>query len=289
VRGYRQEWLDQLTLTGELAWGRLWGAGSSAIRATPICLLPREDLGAWLALAALKDESRSAKPRLELTHYARAILTVVEKRGACFAQDLARQAGLLPAHFEMGLAELIAHGVVTCDSFGGIRRLLTAPSRRKGTLRHAEFSPAGRWSLLRAPAPAVFDEPDAVPRRAALPGGAEQLAEFSADRLLARYGVVFRRLLERERMPIPWRDLVLVYRRRELAGQVRGGRFVQRFAGEQYALPEAIELLRRLRRKGEPARGEPLHVSAADPLNLDGILTPEPRIPAPVRRRVQVG
>ena len=114
-----------------------------------------------------------------------------------------------------------------------------------------------------------------------------------------RYGVVFRTLIERERIPIPWRDLVRVYRHQELRGDVRGGRFVQRFAGEQYALPEAIELMRRIRRKNAALAGElesvphasagsEIHVSAADPLNLEGILTPEPRIARQIKRRVRV-
>jgi ATP-dependent Lhr-like helicase len=119
---------------------------------------------------------------------------------------------------------------------------------------------------------------------ASSPGG---LVEFAARRLLARYGIVFRRVLDRERLPIPWRDLVRVYRLWELRGEVRGGRFVQRFAGEQYALPEAVELTRRLRRS-KSAAGRGLKLSAADPLNLEGILTPEPRVPSQARRRVLV-
>ena len=113
------------------------------------------------------------------------------------------------------------------------------------------------------------------------------MAEFAARRLLDRYGIVFRRILDRERIPIPWRDLVRVYRLWELRGDVRGGRFVQRFAGEQYALPEAVELTRRLRRTNRGA-GQGLTLSASDPLNLEGILTPEPRVPSQARRRILV-
>ena len=111
--------------------------------------------------------------------------------------------------------------------------------------------------------------------------------EFAARRLLDRYGVVFRRVLERERIPVAWKDLVRVYRLWELRGEVRGGRFVQRFAGEQYALPEAVELMRRLRRTRGGA-GAGVKLSASDPLNLEGILTPDPRVPAQARRRVLV-
>jgi len=140
-------------------------------------------------------------------------------------------------------------------------------------MKRAPYAPSGRWATLR-PASEDREAPD-------------QALELVARQLLARYGVVFRRVLERERIPIPWRDLVRLYRLWELRGDVRGGRFVQRFAGEQYALPEAVELMRRIRRAA-PARAVEIRVSAADPLNLEGILTPEPRIPAQARRRVLV-
>jgi ATP-dependent Lhr-like helicase len=171
----------------------------------------------------------------------------------------------------MGLAQLIAEGRVTCDSFGGLRRLVTPPSRRRGVMKRVAYAPPGRWTHFRS---------DSLPQ-------AEGLVEFAARRLLARYGVVFRRVLDRERIPVPWRDLVRVYRLWELRGEVRGGRFVQRFAGEQYALPEAIETMRRLRRS-QRGVGQGIAVSPADPLNLDGILTPEPRVPSQARRNVEV-
>jgi ATP-dependent Lhr-like helicase len=147
-------------------------------------------------------------------------------------------------------------------------------------MKRARFAPPGRWTRLRGPA------------AASTPGdsfalAAESDAEFLARRLLDRYGVVFRRILERERLPVRWRDLVRVYRLWELRGDVRGGRFVQRFAGEQYALPDSVDLLRRLRRS-EKGAGAGARVSAADPLNLDGILTPEPRVSSQARRRVLV-
>jgi ATP-dependent Lhr-like helicase len=289
LHDFRPEWLDQLTLTGEIVWGRLWGAGSSPIRATPVCLLPREDLDEWLALAALRTEPVDGPVP---STYATTVLAALDARGPSFTQDLERASRLLPSHFEMGLVQLIGHGLVTCDSFGGLRRLVTPPSRRRGVMKHAPFVPAGRWSRFRGqdahPSPAFGRDP--------APAAGERAIEFAAQRLLARYGIVFRRLLERERIPIPWRDLVRVYRHQELKGEVRGGRFVQRFAGEQYALPEAVELMRRLRRgeanvrhlaagKG-PRQG--IEVAAADPLNLEGVLTPEARIPAQTRRRVQV-
>ena len=144
-------------------------------------------------------------------------------------------------------------------------------------MKRAPFAPPGRWSRLRTPGTTGSFGGSTDPA----------LVEFAAKQLLARYGVVFRRVLDRERIPVPWRDLVRVYRLWELRGDVRGGRFVQRFAGEQYALPEAVELMRRLRRERALA-GQGLVVSAADPLNLDGILTPEPRVPSQARRQVLV-
>src|SRR5262249_31444424 len=140
-----------------------------------------------------------------------------------------------------------------------------------GAMKRATLFTPGRWSRLRTAA-----------------AGEPASAEFVAARLLDRYGVMFRQLLERERLPVPWRDLVRVYRRNELRGEGRGGRFVQRFSGEQFARPEAVELLRRLRRAPAPVTPAELWVSAADPLNLDGILTPEGRIPAQARKRVLV-
>jgi ATP-dependent Lhr-like helicase len=293
VRNYRREWLDELTLTGEVAWGRLWGRGNTAIRSTPVCLVPRADLAAWTDLAAL-----GARPALiergdpvvppaagedgALSTYASLVLAVLEARGACFAPELQRESGLLPEHFEAGLTQLIGHGLVTCDSYGGLRRLLLPPSRRRGMTAAQALAPAGRWSRFRERDRDVRPA-GSVEARAAR----EDAATFAATRLLARYGVVFRRLLERERIPLPWRELVAVYRRMELRGTVRGGRFVQRFSGEQYALPEAVELMRRLRRQG--AAPGPLKVAAGDPLNLEGILTPESRISAQTRRLVAIG
>ncbi len=136
-------------------------------------------------------------------------------------------------------------------------------------MKRVPLTPAGRWSRFRE-----SEREPAVPD-----------PEFVARRLLDRYGVVFRRLLARERVPAPWRDLVRVYRHRELRGDVRGGRFVQRFAGEQYALPGAVGLLRRLRKRGPAGQ---VDISAADPLNLQGILTPDERVPSPSRQRVVV-
>ena len=152
---------------------------------------------------------------------------------------------------------------MTCDSFGGLRWLIVpASKRREGGVT------AGRWSLLA--------------REAASPVS----PEFVARKLLARTGVVFRKTLAREKQPIPWRDIARVCRTLEARGEIRGGRFVSGFDGEQYALPEAVTLLRAVRRRGE--NPEPLSVSAADPLNFRGILTPDERVSPATRQQVRV-
>jgi len=256
VRGYKREWLDQLTLSGEAAWGRLWGGGASAIRITPVCLVPRDELDGWVGL--------TQPPAMEsLSGPAKDLHAAMLARGAMFPQELARAAKLLPAHVEMALGELIAQGALTCDSFGALRRLVVPPSKRRGPM-----STVGRWSLF---------------RREALP---PPPVEFMARQLLRRTGVVFRKTIEREKQPVPWRDLARIYRTLEARGEIRGGRFVAGFSGEQYALPEAVALLRAVRKRGELT---PISVSAADPLNFRGILTPDDRVPAVARQRVQVG
>lgn len=259
VRGYRPEWLDDLTLSGEFAWGRLWGGGASAIRSTPIAVVPREQLDEWLGLAGPTESDSAHGPAADL-------LAALTARGPMFPQNLPKAANLLPAHVETALADLVARGIITCDSFGALRQMLTPPSRRRSALR-----PVGRWCLFRS---------SAAPRES------DTAAEMVAKQLLHRTGVVFPRTLLRERIPVRWAALVRVYRRMELRGEVRGGRFVAGFSGEQFARPEAVELLRALRRD---ATAESTTVMSADPLNFQGILTPEPRVSPATKRAVTVG
>jgi ATP-dependent helicase Lhr and Lhr-like helicase len=257
VKGYKREWLDSLTLSGEVAWGRLYGGGAAAIRISPICLMPREDLDSWMGLSSPPDLSNVGGPAKDL-------LNAISARGAMFPQELGRAAKLVPAHVEMGLGELIAAGALTCDSFGALRWLVVPPSKRR-----APMSTVGRWSRFRTeaqPAPP---------------------AEWVARQLLRRTGVVFRRTLDREKIPTPWRDLVRELRRLEARGEIRGGRFVSGFSGEQYALPEAVSMMRAVRKRGEVV--PPISVAAADPLNYRGILTPEERVPVVAKTRVRVG
>jgi len=270
---YQPGQLDDVTLNGEFVWGRLWGASSASARTTPICLLPREDLPMWLALS--NAAGRAGEP--DLSAHGRAVVEALAARGALFAQDLQRAVGPLPEHTEMGLAEAIGHGLVTCDSWSGLRRLLRPKRLARRTRRFGGPASAGRWSLLRDPgaaateaAPAVFDE---------------ATVGFVTKRLLDRYGVIFKRVIAREKIPVPWRDVVRHCRRMELRGEIRGGRFVAGFAGEQFATESAVATLRHSRRNDEHRA---VRVAAADPLNLQGILTPDERIPSLARRRVLV-
>ncbi|HYG66570.1 MAG TPA: DEAD/DEAH box helicase, partial [Anaeromyxobacteraceae bacterium] len=199
----------------------------------------------------------------------RALVEALARRGASFVSELAAATGRLPAELEAALWELVSAGVVTCDGFAGLRRLVEGDRRAP---RRPGFA-GGRWSLFR-PEPA----PDAPPP------SSEALLEPVARQYLRRYGVVFRDLLAREAVPPPWRELVRVYRALEARGELRGGRFVSGFSGEQFALQEAVDALRAVRRA--PREGERLEVSASDPLNLAGILTPGPRVAAVLGNRV---
>jgi ATP-dependent Lhr-like helicase len=260
VRDYRREWLDELTLSGEFAWGRLWGAARNPPRVMPLSFIPRQDLETWLRLA-------EPPPVGVLNGPAADLLEAFNGRGAMFTQDLQKAAGLVPAHVEMGLADLMSHGLVTCDSFAALRQLITPPSRRRGRVHSV-----GRWSHFR-----MASAPEAA-------GAAGD--EFAAMQLLQRTGIVFRRVITREKLPVSWSALFRVYRRMELRGEVRGGRFVAGFSGEQFGLPRAVEQLRQLRRTGPRPT---VSVSSADPLNLQGILTPQERISSTARRQVLVG
>ena len=261
VRAYKREWLDQVTLSGEVMWGRLWGAGAAPIRRTPVCLFPREEAASWSALAAL------AAPAPAPTGAAAEVQAALLRRGPMFLQELGKESRLPIASVEEGLATLVAQGRATCDSFGGLRLLIVPAWRR----RSAGVT-AGRWSVLERTA------------------GPAPSPELVARQMLRRTGVVFRKTLEREKHGVTWRDLARACRLLEARGEIRGGRFVAGFDGEQYALPEAVTLLRSVRRRAEwPAGPQPVTVSAADPLNFRGILTPEEKVSPLTRQQVKVG
>lgn len=271
VRRYLPEWTDQLCTTGRLAWGRLWGGSKTPIRTTPIAFLPRQELGFWTDLAN--------DPEAEgMGGATRQVHELLARRGALFSEDLQREGGLLESQVEMALGELIARGAITCDSFSGLRKLLFQRRRRRTA------STTGRWSLFKTaalPGAAAEDAPK-EPRRER---PAESI-EFIAERLLRRTGVVFRKLLQREKLPVGWRELLRVYRRMELQGTVRGGRFVSGVQGEQFALPEAVALLRRVRKLGD--EWAPLTIASSDPLNYTGILLPGERVSPTSRSEIVI-
>ena len=255
VAAYRPEWLDDLCWSGEVVWGRLSPQAADAprgpSRVTPVALARRGDLG-WL-LAASRGAAPLPPPGSDA---ARALVAALERGGALFASELAASTGGDAGATLAALWEGVASGHVTADGFAALRALLR---RRRG-----DRGVPGRWSRLAAES---REPPDA-----------DAVADATALQLLARWGVVFFDVLARERLALSWREILLALRRLEARGQARGGRFVTGFAGEQYALPEAVDALRRTRRL--PRSGERVAVAAADPLNLVGILTPGARIPS---------
>jgi ATP-dependent Lhr-like helicase len=268
---YDPAWLDDQCLAGRVSWARLrprnpraagGDRGPSPVRTTPITLLARRHAAYWMQLSPAPEALRPSTR-------GQAVLDCIRAQGASFFDELVDGTGLLRPQLEEALAELVALGLVNCDSFAGLRTLLLPADRRRSRGRGGVglgMEDAGRWALARRARPT-----------AAGPQEEAEAIEHLAGTLLRRYGVVFWRLLEREAdwLP-PWRDLLRVYRRLEARGDIRGGRFVAGFAGEQFALPEAIGLLREARRKA--ASGEWISVSGADPLNLVGILTPGPKL-----------
>jgi ATP-dependent Lhr-like helicase len=272
---YRPTWLDDRCLAGQVAWIRLRPRGEHAngetraapVRTTPITLLERRHVPLWTSLSP-HEETVHASGRSQ------AVLDCIREQGASFLDELVEGTGLLRMQVEEALAELVALGLVTSDSFGGLRALLVpASDRRAGGRRRRrsaafDIEDAGRWALVRRSRPPT-----------AKASGEATAVEHVARALLRRYGVVFWRLLEREAAWLPpWRELLRVYRRLESRGDVRGGRFVAGFTGEQFALPDAVGILRETRRR--PVADEWVAVSGADPLNLVGILTPGPKLAA---------
>jgi len=205
-------------------------------------------------------------------------LEVLKQRGALFFPDMVRATGRLKAEVETGLWELVAAGLVTADGFENLRTLVAPKSTvasGPGRLRRPRHA-AGRWSLL-------YGDGAELHTRGSEPGAGEtphrdRNAESCCWMLLRRYGVVFRDLLARESNLPTWRELLMGFRRLEDRGEIRGGRFVDGFIGEQFALPVAVESVRASR--DLPLHAETLTLSAADPLNLVGILVPGERVPA---------
>jgi ATP-dependent helicase Lhr and Lhr-like helicase len=283
--GYQPHWLDSRCLAGQFTWMRLRPRGrgnggesrASPVRTTPITLLGRRHAPLWASLSTSPDAAHASAG-------AQAVAEHIRQHGASFFDELMDGTGLLRSQVEEALAELVAAGLVSSDSFGGLRALLVpsgerrpiASGRRRRRTVAFGMEAAGRWALLRQPRLAGLGSSTALEQTA---------VEHVARALLRRYGVVFWRLLEREAPWLPpWRDLLRVYRRLESRGEIRGGRFVAGFSGEQFALPEAIGALREVRRKA--GSGQWISLSAADPLNLVGILTPGPKLAALTGNRV---
>jgi ATP-dependent Lhr-like helicase len=274
VADYAPRWLDELCTSGRTMWTRLRPTASDArggtLRAAPILLLPRRSAVLWSGLAP------TATHEERLGSRARRVADFLAEHGASFFDDIATGVRLLPAELEDALAELVVHGVVHGDSYAGLRALLVPPSRRaakaaRGRAGWFGVPDAGRWSLARRRVASSSEPPSPA---AALDSPA---LEHVARTLLRRYGVVCWRLVEREPAWLPpWRDLVRVLRRLEARGEIRGGRFIAGVAGEQYALPEAVAMLRQVRRR--PGDGMLVCVAATDPANLLGSVVPGQRV-----------
>ncbi len=283
VGDYLPFYLDQLLASGEYAWLRPVTDAprerrQGPVRTTPVMFIDREHLVLWQAL--LRPEG--AVPAA-VSGTAERVQAALAAQGAMFFQDLQRVTGLLPAQAEAGLRELVAAGLVAADGFAGLRALVNPALRRAarhGTERRRGVSLAGggRWDLVTRTLPLADAGEGAGPRP-------QDLVERMARVLLDRYGVVCRAALQREaRFLPPWRGLVRAFRRLEARGEIRGGRFITAVGGEQFAWPSAVELLRESRHAGNS--DTEVVISAADPLNLTGLITPGERVPALARNRV---
>jgi ATP-dependent Lhr-like helicase len=290
VADYDPKWLDQLCLTGAVGWGRLSphpatldcsngnrsADGEAAPRqrrviptsVAPITFFVREDADWMMPRHPARQSGAEGAEKNGLSHGAQIVLDFLRQRGASFFADIVRGTEKLKAEIETALWELVAAGLVTADGFDNLRSLID-PKRRAGQGSGRAMRPrhnAGRWALLHAEE--VVERPRAV--------------EAACWMLLRRYGIVVRDVLAREANLPPWRELLVGFRRLEDRGEIRGGRFVDGFLGEQFALPVAVESVRALRKleAGHVSTSLPIILSAADPLNLVGILVPGERVPA---------
>jgi ATP-dependent Lhr-like helicase len=275
IARYTPDLLDRLCLSGEVMWGRLSSPRSfiqetetvsrrvRPTRVAPVGIFLREDAPWLLERAASEEANTTGGQNPALSHPARDVAEALRTRGASFMPELVRATGRLTSEVEDALWELATAGLVTADGFENLRALIDV-KRRRGEGRERTRRPrhaAGRWALLHRETRADKPAPDHI--------------EIFARQLLERWGVVFRDLLARETLAPAWRDLLQSLRRMEARGEIRGGRFVSGFAGEQFAKPEAVDLLRAVRRNADDA---PLRIGAADPLNLAGIITPGARV-----------
>jgi ATP-dependent Lhr-like helicase len=268
VADYDYLWLDVLCISGKISWGRFRCSSSvSPVKSTPITFVNRNNLEAWE-----QDGADEVVPNLSAE--AVKVLEVLKQNGASFFDDIVRRTKLFAPQVENALGKLISTSMITSDSFTGLRALLIPDKYKTNQGKKRDpgaftMSSAGRWSLLEN----YQDHEDG-----------QKSIETIAWALLRRYGVVFRKLAERENLAPAWRDMVRQFRRMEARGQIRGGRFVEGVWGEQFALPEAITELRNSKKRS--VKDILVSISAADPLNLTGILTPGNRIAAFTGNRI---
>ncbi len=267
---YESSLLDTLCLTGEVGWARLSTGPTQVVGATPIALFLRSHASEWFALRDESVERTLQRPRTVISESAQRLLDHLRNRGASFAQEMRTACNLPEADCRPALSELVAEGLIASDGFAGLRAIATSSSERRFNV-----DAAGRWfSIVRLKADTTTDRD--IQR--------DEAVKVLAWTLLSRYGVVFRRLLTREVSGVTWRELVRVYRMLEARGDIRGGRFVSGMSGEQYALPDAVDRLRELRRSGTDETL--VAISGADPLNLTGIVTLGDRIRAAASSRI---
>jgi Lhr-like helicases len=290
VANYDPRWLDALCLSGAVGWGRIsphpaWAVGDGSAprrviptNAAPITFYVRESAD-WLPHALAQQCIEEPKLQQALSPEALRARTLLQQRGACFSNDIQRILNLTRPQTQHALWELATAGLAAADGFDQLRAMMD-PRRKSATSdtpgKRTVRSSAGRWSLL-------SEEVHAAPTPIEQARRTDAALESAARVLLARYGILFRDLLTRESNAPKWRDLLGVLRRLEARGEVRGGRFVSGFGGEQFALPIAVDSLRAARNRDCP---EPVTVAAADPANLAGIIVPGERVPAVPGRQV---
>ncbi|HVW79194.1 MAG TPA: DEAD/DEAH box helicase [Alloacidobacterium sp.] len=288
VAGYDPRWLDALCLSGVVGWGRISphpafssieSGGPRRVVPTsmaPVTFFVREE-ALWMDLCLAERKIPETCLTACLSELAGRVRSILSSGGAMFAGDMVRALGVPAAELDLALWELVAAGLVTADGFDSLRMLIDPRRKQAAGSRVRVKQAAGRWSLFRAGE--QLSGADAVLQR-------EAEVESACRMLLARYGVVFRDLLERETTVPRWRELVGILRRMEARGEVRGGRFVSGFGGEQFALPEALDSLREARRGG--LKVDAVTIAAADPLNLIGVVVPGERVAAVAGNRVVV-
>jgi ATP-dependent Lhr-like helicase len=309
MKNYMPYWLDILCSSGRITWARFSGsqstkpvmdnkvAGSQSTglinrgmsrgsgKQSPVAFSSRHAIAYWMDFSR-----RVPLSEIDVSNQSRKLINMLEQNGAQFFEDLVARGGWLAAEVEQSLSELVGLGVVCSDNFAGLRGLVKTGSnstrggsRRSGASGKSVMGNAGRWSLVGAQSTSGSMEKATGVNPQSGVDDKWQSIEYIAGVLLRRYGVVFRKLLEAEKNLPPWRDLHYVYRRMEARGEIRGGRFVNGFAGEQFAVPDAVGLLRKMEKQSS---NELVSISGADPLNLTGIIIPGKRVPAIRKNRL---